>query len=143
MKFLDTKGNLNVVESNDYEERNIVLNDDLFDLRMSELSEYLLEKYDEFVIDCELPILFKIEAPGTEEDIEDMYEMYIITLLEKIIDIKTPKKERRWAAREEIKTALNLNQMNINSLLNYNCRCNSLNIIIQDTEGQAFYQMLE
>ena len=44
MKFLDTKGNLNIVESNDYEERNIVLNDDLFDLRMSELSEYLLEK---------------------------------------------------------------------------------------------------
>lgn len=143
MKFLNTKGTLSIVEKEDYEERHIVLDDDLFDLRMSELNDYLLEEYDDYTEGCSHPVLFKITAPGTEEDIEDMYEMYIISLLEKIVDIKTSKKERRWAAREEIKSALNLNQMNINSLLNYNCKCEEFNIVIQDTKGQAYYQMLE
>lgn len=96
MKFLNTKGNLNIIERDDYEERNIVLDESLFDLRMSELNSHLVNKFMRYVKNSnERPILFVITAPGTEEDIEDMFEMYVIGLLQAIVNNQKPKKERR------------------------------------------------
>ena len=78
MKFLNTKGNLDIIERDDYEERNIVLDESLFDLRMSELNSHLVNKFMRYVKNSnERPILLLLPR-RYRRDIEDMFECTLL-----------------------------------------------------------------
>ena len=56
--------------------------------------------------------------------------MYIIGLLQAIVNNQKPKEQLSCEAK--IRESLNLNQMNINELLNFESNCENFNIIIQN-----------
>lgn len=126
MKFLKTDESMNFEEHDLYSEYTIEIKDEMLDLTVPEFIHTIARKVKKYNYCKDSPVLFVVKCDELlEEDIEYCKDEVYEVITE---SIRKEKVNNDWQPKLSINTALDMNMLAQNNLLNYRTVPNILNI---------------
>lgn len=140
MLLLDTKGKMNIVETENYNVVDFKIADEILEKKFYEVKEYFKTLVDSIIYEENVVLKLHFTEPTTEEELIDLSDV----IAEYFVDVMAGEKheEERWQPRSTLVDRINLKLYSQIKIINHDMKFKNFNIKILHNEKEI-YEMIE